>query len=144
MTPNFSIFRSLALLAAIVYWVALAVGTHWPRITLPFDGAGGIDKVLHFSAFAGLAFLLALAVRQWRPLGLLQYLLLAAALLIYGAIDEATQLLVPGRSCELADWLADAAGAVAGLATFAVAERLWFLATPNSGDFAADAQEGAR
>ena len=41
------------------YWLALVVGTHWP---LPPEmmGLGESDKLLHFSAYSGLALLVCL------------------------------------------------------------------------------------
>jgi VanZ family protein len=61
--------------------------------------------------------------RGGRPPGVL----VLGILLAYGAADEWTQLLV-NRSCELADWYADAAGAAAGVV--AVSLLVW-LASPR-------------
>ncbi len=100
--------------ALVVYWAALCVGTHVPG---RFVGTPLIsDKVLHFSAYAGLSFLIAtllplLGVQSWRAYG--------GALIVavcYGAIDELGQIPIPGRTADIADWWADVAGAVAGLA----------------------------
>lgn len=109
--------------AAGAWWVALAVGSHWPRLSLPGQSsvALGLDKWLHVVAFGGLAALLAAARlagrgRPWRSLGL--GVLLAA---IYLPVDEATQSLVPGRQASLGDVLAGAIG-VAGVAV------LWAVA----------------
>ena len=52
--------RSRALLA--VYWIALAVGSHWPRLVLFAQEEGEavfqVDKSLHVLAFAGLTWLM--------------------------------------------------------------------------------------
>jgi VanZ family protein len=111
--------RWAAVLLLAVYWLALTAGTHWPRINPFFGGEGGWDKVQHLAAFAGLALLAALVLSRWRPLSLADYAWLAAALLALAAADELTQQLVPGRSCELADWLADSAGIALGLGLWA-------------------------
>jgi VanZ family protein len=105
------------------YWLALVIGTHIPRPPeelLPF---GESDKVLHLSAYAGLAFLACLnwSLRRdftWRA---------AAgswiAIVAFGALDEVTQIPV-GRQCDPMDWLADACGTLGGIAAFALVRRL--------------------
>ncbi len=116
----------LGLLAG--YWAALCAGTH-----LPAGRVGGLllwDKLLHFTAFAGLAFLAALALTAfrrftWRSAAAI--LLIAAA---YGLADEWTQTFVPGRSADVRDFLADVLGAAAGLALFAAAGAVWRFMTP--------------
>lgn len=103
-----------------LYWATLAVATHWPSATPPPTG-GWIDKVLHFLAYGGLAWLLIWAWRsRWNAS--LGQLALGIALLLagYGAADEITQLLV-NRSCELYDWLADLAGIAVGLSVYMAA-----------------------
>jgi VanZ family protein len=77
---------------------------------------GGSDKSLHVLAYLGLALTVvrALAGGLPRPIGLG---IAATALLItigYGATDEVHQLFVPGRSGDVYDLMADAAGAFAG------------------------------
>lgn len=99
------------------YWLALFVGTHLPptfRGLPPQD----TDKWVHFAAYAGLAFLLAMAWQH--STGMLNRRHLRFAWLAIGAfaaIDEITQLVV-GRSASVNDWLADAAGAALGLVIF--------------------------
>jgi VanZ family protein len=78
-----------------VYWTALLVGTHWPHF--PSFGPENTDKVLHVTAYAGLAGLLTLYVlagrkASWRKLGLV-FLILAAA----GGLDELTQPPLPAH-----------------------------------------------
>jgi VanZ family protein len=80
------------------------------RSTLPVGLASGGDKLAHFAAYAVLGFLLARGGRAY-SLALAWPILLGV---LYGASDELHQSLVPGRAPELADWLADAAGALAG------------------------------
>jgi VanZ family protein len=101
-------------LVLAVYWVALFVGTHVP---VPPDivQLAGSDKTLHFLAYLGLSLLIAVCVRPqaW------SYLWLLLGLSVYGALDELLQIPV-NRSAEAADWLADVAGAAAGLGAFAL------------------------
>lgn len=73
-------------------------------------GVGGVrvnDKLAHFLAYGLLATLVCRAMGSgWR--GALVAVVAASA---YGASDEWHQSFVPGRSCELADWVADTLGA---------------------------------
>lgn len=112
----------LSLLALIVYWSALTLGTH-----LPGDSIGEVkynDKLIHFLAFAGLAFLAnwAWAARRmwlpWKPA------VVVGLVCLYAAVDELTQQLIPGRTGQWGDWLADTLGALAGTCAFVVLERL--------------------
>jgi len=72
------------------------------------------DKLAHAAAYA---VMLVLAVRAARVLPSGQSLrrrLVPAILfcLVYGATDELHQYFVPGRSCDVFDWVADGVGAV--------------------------------
>jgi VanZ family protein len=79
-------------------------------------GPFGIDKVQHFIAY----FVLAAAAglwfspdrrqkRKWKS-----FFISAAVAMVYGIIDEVHQYFVPGRDCNVWDWLADSIGAVFG------------------------------
>lgn len=111
-------------LALACYWLALFIGTHIPIERLPLN-RGSADKLAHVAAFAALALLLAVA---WRlstgrlPARHLPWLWLIVVL--YGAIEEITQPLV-NRMASPIDWLADALGALLGLAVFWIWPRLW-------------------
>ena len=91
--------------ALIIYWTALFIGTHVP---VP-SGAlpGGSDKVIHFLAYTGLACLLGL----WR--GPKKWASSFVILSIFAIIDELLQIPV-GRSCDLADAIADWLGTATG------------------------------
>jgi VanZ family protein len=114
----------LALVAA-VYWLAMFVGTHLPISDAPPRDPDSLDKWLHAAAFAGLAVLLAavgrgLGFRTWRL-----YACVVVVVALYGLFDEATQALVRRREPDLFDWLADVAGALVGIAAFALAAKFW-------------------
>ncbi len=100
-------------MALVAYWVALCIGTHLPG---GFVGTPLVsDKALHFFAYAGLGFLLAamlslLGIRNSRA-----YWTAVLVAVAYGAVDELGQIPIPGRTAEGLDWLADVAGAVAGV-----------------------------
>jgi VanZ family protein len=76
----------------------------------------GSDKLLHWLAYFGLAVVVIRAVAGGLPVRL-DMRTAAIGMLItvgYAAFDEAHQLFVPGRSADINDLLADAAGAISG------------------------------
>ena len=76
----------------------------------------GVDKVVHLALFAALA-----AGGRWAGIGAR---VLAVLLLGYAAVSEVVQgLPALGRSTSLADWGADAAGVLLGLALWGLAAR---------------------
>ena len=103
-----------------LYWCLLFISTHAPVPSgIPLQS--GMDKVLHFGAYAGLAFLLVL----WR--GPSRWVGCAVILLLYSIADELLQIPV-GRSCELGDLIADWCGATfGGLVAWGVFKRLTTL-----------------
>src|SRR6185295_18305194 len=83
-----------------------------------------VDKVFHFTSYAGLAFLLAtLGAAVWsgtrgKPWArLVRYLAVLPAVALYGIVDEMTQPAV-GRTADPLDWVTDIAGATTGLLVF--------------------------
>jgi hypothetical protein len=108
--PMVSLLRRIFIVLLGLYWLALFLGTHVP-VSLQ-TGPGG-DKVLHFLAYSGLAFLMALAVGGSRPTWR-AFVLVLVATLAYGGFDEFSQLLV-GRHCDFWDFVADSMGTGLGL-----------------------------
>lgn len=106
----------LASLLTVCYWGAMFVGTHMPATGVDLPRVN--DKLMHLTAFAGLALLLAWAIPTHRakPLAHLKWTALIA--LVYGVLDECSQALVPGRSPDIRDYAADVAGIVIGLAIY--------------------------
>lgn len=108
-------------LALVLYWIALFVATHLPAqqiaVREPFQN---FDKVVHASAYAGLACIAAAAWTWRRRLVRRDYLVLLAGLSGYGVFDELLQL-IPAlhRSADVWDWAADTVGAAVGLLVFA-------------------------
>lgn len=84
------------------------------RPTIPVDLSSGIDKVGHFAAYLVLGILLAHGTRRF------SYPAVVAIVLgmLYGASDEWHQSMVPGRTAEFGDWIADALGSIAGVALY--------------------------
>ncbi|MBT8386900.1 MAG: VanZ family protein [Ignavibacteria bacterium] len=101
----------------VVYWIILFVGTSLPVQSVPSLGIGG-DKVAHFFAYLILSVLLYLTFifqEKFRFAQRNAVQLTLAIAIIYGVLDEIHQMLVPGRSAELLDWIADSIGSVCGV-----------------------------
>ena len=73
-----------------------------------------IDKVTHFAVYGLLATLVCRVGRGWR--GAAAGLIAAS---LFGITDEWHQSWVPGRSVELADWIADTSGAALAVTLYA-------------------------
>lgn len=99
--------RLLAWLPAVAWAAVIYSLSALP--TVPAPEVPYVDKVAHFGAYAVLGGLLAFAADRSR-------LPIAVALVLgvlYGASDEIHQMYVPGRSPDVLDWAADAAGVAA-------------------------------
>ena len=117
-------FRVATTAALVCYWLAMFLGTHWPNFSLrgyPQD----TDKVLHFSAYAGLSFLLALRLSLKRFGG-------SDDLLQSGATGEPLRLTsVPTDKAAIASPNREPARGSAELKRFdrdALRDGLWILA----------------
>lgn len=109
------------------------VGTHIPlrAENLPMDlgrslwGILPMDKVLHFSGYLGLTFLMAAVCFGSRPPQLTTLLAIFLTAATYAALDEWSQDWIPTRGSDILDWVADCAGAVTGLLLFVLISPLW-------------------
>lgn len=104
-------------LPLIIYWLFLFTVTSIPIEIRPklFDAQ---DKFEHFAAYFILSFLLRLSFQmqgKFRFTKASVQLISFLIIVIYAAIDELHQLLIPGRYCDFYDWLFDIAGGFAGL-----------------------------
>jgi VanZ family protein len=100
------------------FWLALFVSTHLPS-NLPILPKSGVDKVVHFTAFAILASLLAMTWQLSAGHLTARHLVVVwIVLVVYAALDELTQIPV-GRECSIWDWTADALGVALALVLFA-------------------------
>ena len=94
-------------------WAAvILVLTSWPSPSIPISGLG-LDKVAHLGMYLVLGVLVgrALPARSGRSA------LIAAAIVLalFAALDEWHQILVPGRTASVWDWVADVLGILLGL-----------------------------
>ena len=116
------LLHRLTLATLVVYAIALVVGTHMPQE----DGPPPVipDKVLHFGAYLGLSWLLAMTLAQRGIAAARVAAITIPSLLLFGAIDEVTQIPV-GRTADPLDWLADAAGILLGTGAAVVMATRW-------------------
>jgi len=117
--------KYMAWVLLLVYWPALFVLTHLPR--LPAPDIRGSDKIAHFTAYLALTILFWLARYGRRRPSLhgrtIYYVLLL--MLCYGVVDEISQQWVPNRFADWVDWLANTAGVVMGLFIVTVLRKWW-------------------
>ncbi len=100
----------------IIYWFLLFVATTLPGADLPKTGVS--DKIEHFTAYFILAVLFNLALmfqNKYPKIKKKAWLYTLIFILTYAGLDELHQLFVPGRDCDILDWLADSSGVLLGL-----------------------------
>ena len=112
--------KKLTIITLIIYWVFLAIVSHIPIQELVYQ-ARVSDKNLHLVAYLVLTFLLWFAVKpdqkvNWRKITVWWVILIIA---VYAVMDEVIQGVV-GRNCDMMDFIADMAGALAGLILFSI------------------------
>ena len=108
----------------VIFWVPLVAWffvihnfSATPSKDLPYIGIPHADKIFHAVIYCILGLLLIRACdRSNFNVSLAKMVFLAIIITIcYGAYDEWFQRSVPGRSCDLMDFLADSAGSMAGI-----------------------------
>jgi len=107
--------QKLTIISLLIYWPTIYILSHIPIPRLVYQ-ARVSDKAIHTLVYLILAFLLWFAVSgdkkvNWRK-AIVWWTILAAT--IYSAADELTQGMV-GRSCDIADFIANMAGVFSGL-----------------------------
>jgi VanZ family protein len=95
--------------------VAVLIFSASGRSQVADPGIPNVDKVIHFLVYGLLG---TLVVRtgvggRWAPI------IALVVTSLYGVTDEIHQSFVPGRSMELADWVADTAGASVAILMYA-------------------------
>ncbi len=99
-----------AILAIAIFCVSSIHGSNLPRNISPFT------TIAHFCEYAVLGALIAISSRAWTSTDSMSAIAAIAISSAYGISDEIHQLFVPGRTCDVFDWLADTAGAAVGAA----------------------------
>jgi VanZ family protein len=110
--------QKITIALLVLYWTTLVVLTHIPIPKLVYQ-AQVSDKWLHFLAYINLVFLLWFTIYpdsrvNWRRRGAWLILLVAV---VYGGLDELSQPYFE-RSCDIEDFMANAAGIMTGLVIF--------------------------
>jgi VanZ family protein len=74
------------------------------------------DKIVHFVCFGALSAAWAwwFSPESWKEHTWRRVLLCVLFTSLYGLLDEFHQSFVPGRSCDIFDWIADTAGSLPG------------------------------
>ena len=106
-----------------VGWAALILAlTSVPGSAVPDVGVDSGDKLAHLLLYGVLG---ALALRAaWNPTHPLRSIMVVAlGVALFGAADELHQLIIPGRSADLVDWVADSIGGLTGAALVAATGR---------------------
>jgi len=107
LNPRYALLTILY--CAALFWLSSTANPIHPELAFP-----GEDKLIHAGLYAGLAFVVSMGLRRrgrsvtpavqfWAPI------LFAA---FYGLSDEWHQAFVPGRTSDVWDVTADAAGAI--------------------------------
>jgi hypothetical protein len=116
MTHTDSGFRFLRYqLPAIAWGLMIFVSSSIPSFVLEFQKGAPVDKLVHFVVFFIFGWLLYRGLAHQRKFPLLRRHAKLFTIIIgvcYGVFDEVHQLFVRGRSTELLDVTADAAGVV--------------------------------
>jgi VanZ family protein len=108
-----------------VYWLILFLLTSLPSSKLP--DAKLNDKIEHSLAFAILAVLLSLAFHFQKKIKILYskpFFSTVLLIAVYGMLDELHQLYVPGRYCDINDWIADVLGGLVGVGIVLIIKKL--------------------
>lgn len=100
----------------IIYWLVLFIATTLPGEDLPKTGVS--DKIEHFTAYFILAVLLNLTLmfqNKYPKIKKKAWLYTLIFILTYAGLDEIHQIFIPGRDCDILDWLSDSSGVLLGL-----------------------------
>jgi VanZ family protein len=116
-------------LPLLLWLTAQLIGTSIPRLHGVAPMLPHFDKLLHFAAYFGLAFLLARFIASKKEYGEkeLQTMLwrVIVVCLSIAVFDELHQIPIPGREFSFFDLLADTLGIVAGSYSFRYLRNRW-------------------
>ena len=121
MKRFFFIFWMSFLVAAAILYLSLATGrglTKLPPMPL-FENA---DKLMHFMMYMGLSCVITFNMRKSGKSLLLTAFTAVFLSAAYGGVLELLQPFFPPRTCDLLDFIADAAGAIVG---FIITDIAW-------------------
>lgn len=100
-----------------IYWLIIFIATSIPTDAIPqlFKLQ---DKLEHFVAYFILAVLISLTIHfQEKFIHLKKWFIIYSilVLIVYAALDELHQMIIPGRIADFYDWSADVIGGIIGI-----------------------------
>lgn len=109
--------RVLLSLPAIAVASGIFIVSSIPQAALPPLQFDFVDKIIHFAVFFifGLSLIVAFYPEHQGQSTFKLVTLILIIGLFYSAMDEFHQFFVPGRSCDIFDWIADSIGIVTSL-----------------------------
>ena len=110
--------RIKSYLPAIVWAVLILTVSSIPDLSTPSPGFTVSDKIMHFAEYFILGLLTAKAVSTFNKKPLKIFWLSSALASGYGILDELHQLLIPGRTAEGLDMVADILGSILAAGLF--------------------------
>ncbi|TWU02289.1 VanZ family protein [Stieleria varia] len=120
----------LGVIALVLYWIAIFVGTHLPK--MPEFVPTVSDKLKHGVAYFGLGILgcyVSGGTKAASTAGTSRLMIRFAVVMVlgiaYAGIDEWTQGMVPGRTPDWKDFQADVVGLAAALVCYLTLRTLW-------------------
>ena len=111
----------LGIVALGLYWILIFTGTHLPKIPNVLPTVS--DKAKHFTAFFGLAILLSYTTTSRNLLRRFSWIAIVS--FVYAALDEITQTFIRGRTADVMDFVADAAGASVAIGCYLIARKIF-------------------
>lgn len=106
-------------LPAIVWAVLILAISSIPDLSTPSLGFSMADKIVHIAEYFILGYLTARAISSFNKEPLKIFWMSSVITSAYGILDEFHQLLIPGRTAEGLDMIADILGSILAAALFA-------------------------
>lgn len=109
------------LVAAAILYLSLATGRGLAKLP-PVPLFENADKLMHFLMYMGLSCVITFNQRMSGKALLFTAITAVAISAAYGGVLELVQPFFPPRTCDLLDFIADAAGAIVG---FVITDIVW-------------------
>ena len=109
------------LVAAAILYLSLATGRGLAKLP-PIPLFENADKLMHFMMYLGLSCALTYNLRTSGKALLLTAFAAVVLSATYGGVLELVQPFFPPRTCDMLDFVADAAGAIVG---FVITDSVW-------------------
>jgi VanZ family protein len=108
--------------AALILFLTLTPGQYLPKVD--YWSITSIDKYIHFFIFFVQVWLLLWGAGQKRPVLLLPHYIVPVCMgILFGILIEYIQIMIPHRSFDIQDMIANSIGAVLGAFIFRLASK---------------------